>query len=413
MNNDRRSKHSEKEVKAMPQFSPTEQHMWDDPERTRSPLMPDHEIENKYEQGEQRIVTELNREKLPNFVHALSKPGYITLRPFYQRRARWDERRQSRLIESFIMNIPVPPVFLYEKALNQYEVMDGQQRITALQAFYDNTLRLKGLESWPELNGRSYKTLPAKIRAGLDRRSISSIVLLKESAPTEEAAMLLKRIVFERLNTGGVKLGRQEIRNSLFQGLLNTKLLSWSDFSLFRRAWDIPDVPSSLDGPPPPELSDNTMYTKMEDVELILRFLALRHVDHFQGGMQGFLDRYMIRSRTFGDADLGILDSIFKDTITLCVAVYEAVVFRAFDPNANEWETRPHKSFADAVTVGMSRKLDRRGTLIAKKDRVIELTKGLFRDSPPGTFTGAANTKEDVQNRIRLYETMLDTVLQE
>ena len=78
------------------------------------------EINEKYENGEQRIVTETNREKLPNFVSALAKEGYMQLRPFYQRRARWDVDRQSKLIESFIINIPVPPVFLYEKAYNQY-----------------------------------------------------------------------------------------------------------------------------------------------------------------------------------------------------------------------------------------------------------------------------------------------------
>jgi len=236
----------------MPIFAPSEQAMWNDPEKVSPARLHDHEIDEKYELGEQRIVTELNREKLPNFVQALAKPGYLNLRPFYQRRARWDAKRQSRLIESFIMNIPVPPVFLYEKAYNQYEVMDGQQRISALQAFYDNSLRLTGLESWPELNKRTYKTLPSKVRSGLDRRSISSIVLLKESAPNDEAAMLLKRIVFERLNTGGVKLGRQEIRNSLFQGQLNKRLLNWSEFPPFRKAWGIPDLPVVAEQEAPP-----------------------------------------------------------------------------------------------------------------------------------------------------------------
>jgi hypothetical protein len=375
--------------------------------------MPDHEIDEKYELGEQRIVTEVNREKLPNFVGALSRPGYLDLRPFYQRRARWDAKRQSRLIESFIMNIPVPPVFLYEKAYNQYEVMDGQQRICALQSFYDNTLRLTGLESWPELNGRTYKTLPAKVRAGLDRRSISSIVLLKESAPSDEAAMLLKRIVFERLNTGGVKLDRQEIRNCLFQGLLNKSLLKWSEYTPFRNAWGIPDLPVVEGEEPPADLANNTMFAKMEDVELILRFLALRHVEEFRGGMQGFLDRYMIRSRHFRDDDIGFLEQVFKSTVSACVEIFGDYVFRAYNPAANSWERRPHKSFADAVMVGISRRSERIPILEDRHERVIAKTKELFETHPSGTFTGAANTKEDVQNRIRLYEAMLDSVLQE
>src|SRR4029078_3619948 len=107
----------------------------------------------------------------------LRRHGCMNLRPLYQRRPRWDAERQSRLIESFIINIPVPPVFLYEQSYNSYEVMDGQQRISSIQSFYENRLILKGLDLWPELNGRTYATLPSKIRAGIDRRSLSSIVL--------------------------------------------------------------------------------------------------------------------------------------------------------------------------------------------------------------------------------------------
>jgi hypothetical protein len=396
----------------MPTLAPGEQAMWDEPERVSPQRLHDHEIDEKYELGEQRIVTEVNREKLPNFVQALAKPGYLDLRPFYQRRARWDAKRQSRLIESFIMNIPVPPVFLYEKAYNQYEVMDGQQRISALQAFYENSLRLTGLESWPELNRRTYKTLPSKVRSGLDRRSISSIVLLKESAPTDEAAMLLKRIVFERLNTGGVKLGRQEIRNSLFQGQLNASLLEWSTFPPFRAAWGIPNLPVAANEEAPPELAVNTMYAKMEDVELILRFLALRHVDHFRGGMQGFLDRYMIRSQRFSAGDLTHLETSFKTTVTLCCELFEQNVFRAYDPTAGRWQERPHKSLADAEMVAVSRHLDSATQLRSKTAQLLEATKALFQAHPQGTFTGAANTKEDVQNRIRLFEQMIAEVLQ-
>ncbi|XWK88512.1 MAG: DUF262 domain-containing protein [Phormidium sp.] len=80
----------------------------------------------------------------------------MDLQPFYQRRLRWDEKKQSRLIESFLINIPVPPIILFEKEYNFYEVMDGQQRITAIRDFYENKLRLTGLELWSELNGRTY-----------------------------------------------------------------------------------------------------------------------------------------------------------------------------------------------------------------------------------------------------------------
>lgn len=148
-------------------LSKTEAVMWTAPPKERPISLSTAQINEKYEGGEQRIVTETNIEKLPNFIEALKRNNYMELRPFYQRRSRWDEERQSKLIESFIINIPVPPLFLYERAYNSYEVMDGQQRITAISDFYANRFALAGLDLWPELNGMTYAQLPNKIRAGL------------------------------------------------------------------------------------------------------------------------------------------------------------------------------------------------------------------------------------------------------
>src|SRR5438477_6862080 len=147
----------------------SERNMWEKPVRSPLPRASDDEINLKYGSRELRIVTESNREQLPNFVEALRRPGWMKLRPSYQRRPRWDRERQSRLIESFIMNIPVPPLFVYESDLAKYEVMDGQQRITAIFEFYTNRYKLDGLRQWPELNGRIYDTLPSETRKGLDR----------------------------------------------------------------------------------------------------------------------------------------------------------------------------------------------------------------------------------------------------
>ena len=144
-------------------IAPDEERMWEKSPTEEHAKMSDREIDAKYESREQRILTEINREKLPSFVEALNKHGYMDLRPFYQRRARWNTVQQSRLIESFLINVPIPPIVLYEKEFGLYEVVDGQQRITAIQAFYENSLKLTGLELWPELNGRTYAELPRNI----------------------------------------------------------------------------------------------------------------------------------------------------------------------------------------------------------------------------------------------------------
>ena len=279
-------------------LAPAERKMWEHSSaRNGKHDMTDEEINDKYEKGQQRILTEMNREKLPSFADSLKKANYMDVSPFYQRRLRWDKTKQSQLIESFLINIPVPPIILYERDYNSYEVMDGQQRITAIKDFYNNDLELEGLELWSELNGRTYQQLPNKIQAGINRRAISSIVLITESTPSTEEAFFLKQITFERLNTGGVNLSRQEIRNCIYSGKFNQLLLKLAENEIFAEAWDIPIDDED-------KLKNNNLYKKMEDVELILRFFAFRHADEFRNGIEGFLNLYMIKSLKFSDDDM-------------------------------------------------------------------------------------------------------------
>jgi hypothetical protein len=389
------------------QLAPAEEKMWEKlPLKNRISKMTDDQINAKYESGEQRILTEMNREKLPSFVEALKKPGYMDVRPFYQRRLRWDAKMQSRLIESFLINIPVPSIILYEKDYNSYEVMDGQQRITAIRDFYENKLKLTGLELWPELEGRTYDTLPAKIRAGIDRRSISSIVLITESTPDPEEALFLKQIAFERLNTGGVDLSRQEVRNCVYYGKFNQLLLDLSSNRIFADAWGIP-----TDNPE--ELRQNNLYKKMEDAELVLRFFALRHVDDFRKGMEGFLDLYMMNSLGFSDEDIRILEDIFIRTINLAHQIYGENLFKPYDPQSDTWKDSAYKAYYDAVMVGFSKHLADVDVLLKQKSRVIEQTKKLFREDKSKLFTGGGRTKADIQKRIRLFDNMLSQFVAE
>ncbi len=393
------------------ELAPSERAMWQKPLRAKTEKPTDDDINAKYGSRELRIVTESNREQLPNFVEALRRPGWMKLRPSYQRRARWDRERQSRLIESFIMNIPVPPLFVYESDLAKYEVMDGQQRITAVLEFYSNLYPLGGLQQWPELNGRVYETLPSEIRKGVDRRSISYIVLLKESASTTEEEALLRQQVFERLNTGGVKLSHQEIRNSLYQGKFNNLLIDVARHPLFREAWGVPQYSKEEELRPSEELAKNTNYIMMRDVEIALRFFALRHDNEYQKGMKGFLDLYMIRARSFEDQDIEILRSLFDRTMNLGHAIFGNLLFKPWEPRTNEFAAKPQVAFADAVAVGLARHLDHSAALVEKRDLVIAATRTLFESHAPGTFTGQKNTKQDVQDRIRLFDEMLDQVL--
>ncbi|MQY45955.1 DUF262 domain-containing protein [Rhizobiales bacterium RZME27] len=391
-------------------FSPDEQTMWTDDAAERSERPDDRAINERYVRGEGRIVIESNREKLPGFVNQLKDPDYMDLRPFYQRRPRWDVRTQSLLIESFVMNIPVPPVFLYERDFNSYEVMDGQQRITALRDFYANTLKLRGLETWPELNGRYYSTLPDKIRAGIDRRSITSIVLLKESTGSEEEASLLRETVFDRLNTGGIKLERQEIRNALYRGEFNDMIHQITRTDEFRSVWGLPRwVENEIEANT--TLVSDPFFAKMGDAEVVLRFFALRHADHYRNGMQGFLDLYMRRAAKFSRGDVAQLSELYEKTLSLALDIYGQRIFRPYSPEREAWDTKPHRAFQDAVMIGLSEVLRYGSQLVERKSDVLKATKRLFIRHPDGAFTGRANTKQDLKDRIDLYRAMLRDIL--
>jgi hypothetical protein len=262
------------------------------------------------------------------------------------------------------------------------------------------------------LNGRYYRTLPEKIKAGIDRRSITSIVLLKESTATEEEASMLRETVFDRLNTGGIKLERQEIRNALLRGPFNDLLDEISRWDLFRTIWQMPlYVKGEIETNE--ELRENTLYSKMGDNELVLRFFALRHAAHYKGGMQPFLDLYMRKASKFDKDDLDILRLLYQDTMKLAHGIYGDLTFRLFNIKENAWEEKPHKAFYDAVMVALSRNLTHASSFLESSDEIVQKTRELFEATPEGTFTGRANTKADIEGRIGLFEKMLSNFVEQ
>ena len=197
------------------------------------------QIERMYDSGENRVTQERNDFFLPQIRDFVRDKKWLNLRPEYQRRLVWDKKKKSLFIESLLMNVPVPPVFLYEYDLNRYEVMDGQQRLNSILEFYDNRLVLTGLETWSALNGLTYSECPPRIRAGLDRRRLSANILLAESVKNAEDAEFIRKTVFERLNTGGQPLNAQELRNSLYSGPFNELVIKLARTPLFQQLWGI------------------------------------------------------------------------------------------------------------------------------------------------------------------------------
>jgi hypothetical protein len=373
------------------------------------------EIVKKYISGEIRIVTEQGRTQLPE-LSAIIAAGRYELQPDFQRRRRWSRAKQSRLIESFIMNVPVPPIFLYEHEYSKYQVMDGLQRLTALEAFYSDQLELTGLEYWSELEGMTYETLPLQIRQGIDRRYLSSIVLLYETARDSEQAERLKQLVFERINTGGITLSAQEQRNAVSSGPLNSKLAELARTPSFCVTWGIPepDDEELRDGVVREEVLADARYQSMEDVEMVLRFFAHRQRTSVGPlrNMRIFLDRYWQKANLSFSAELvEELGDIFVQTINL---TYDVLREQAFyirrDRNGRVWVPRPTLLAYDCVMSAFSQHLEDAEVLRREREEVSRRLEKLY-DEHASDFDGRRTDPQDVQRRDELISSMLSDVV--
>lgn len=403
----------------------------------------DEELNSRYAKGDIRIVSESARYSLAGILAMLQEEVSIDgdasgatekrykLDPEYQRRHRWTAQRKSKLIESFLMNIPVPPVFLYERDLARFEVMDGRQRLTALAEFYDNKFALEGLEYWSDLDGRTYSKLPSRVRDGIDRRYISSIILLKETAANEEQAALLKKIVFERLNSGGVKLSAQETRNAVYGGPLNQLCIKLSNSENFRRMWGIPlDVEDTqFDEDQTEDVGDETevtsstlagerMFEKMEDVELVLRFFGYRHIQRSKAGLNKiseFLDGFLNHGNKYGPDVLSGYETAFISTIDF---LYECLGQDAFAVLSEHKNVRPTKIVYDPIMfiANSPDVVDARPDFVANKGQLRNALLEMYaRDQqhPRPSFSGRRTNSADISLRNGAMRAAFDNALRQ
>jgi hypothetical protein len=147
-----------------------------------------------------------------------AKPREFEISPDFQRFFRWSEKQQSRLIESILLELPIPQIFVIENATGVIELIDGLQRISSVIHFIEpallaepnhTPLMLNGCDIIPELDGNLFEDLPLGLRLRIKRSSVRTVVIKRQSTPT------LRYSMFERLNTGGSQLSSQEIRNCI------------------------------------------------------------------------------------------------------------------------------------------------------------------------------------------------------
>ena len=259
--------------------------------------------------------------------------------PSFQRGYGWNQKQASLLIESFLMGLPVPGIYLFQEEDRTLLVIDGQQRLRTLQYFYEGAFGpeshgLAGREFvlthvCEEFEGRTFETLYPQVRRQLDD-SLLHATIVEQIEPEDDGSSIY--LLFERLNTQGVQLQPQEIRNSIYRGAFNEVLKELNESQSWRRIF-------------------GRVHSRGKDQELILRFLALYFdLEAYRPPMKQFLSDYMSKNRNLEVNTREEASQAFVPAIEL---IDRALGKKAFRPTA-----ALNAAVLDAILVGTAKRLE-------------------------------------------------------
>jgi Protein of unknown function DUF262 len=274
---------------------------------------------------------------------AMLESRQIKISPKYQRKFRWEKDRCSQFIESLLLGIPIPSIFMATNGDNSWEVVDGVQRLSTIIKFVGGSelrlrhevgdaLELTALEKLDQFNGLGFDDFPETLKLHFGTRPIKVITL------NDKSDLIVRYDLFERLNTGGVLLSPQEIRDCIFEGMFADRLEEWSKEKLFRQV---------------------VRLTKLQErdataEECVLRFFAFRdRYKTFDHSVVDFLNDYM-RDSSKG-FDYAQNDVIFKKTFLELARVFPEGIRRSGERNRDQ---TPLNLF-EGISVGASLALDR------------------------------------------------------
>ena len=236
------------------------------------------------------------------------KSGILFLRPLsdrpkFQRQYVWADKLASRLVESVLLNVPVPPCYLSENEDCEFDVIDGQQRIYSLYRFVENQFKLSNLEALEELNGLRFFELPSKEQRKIRTYTLRCVVITNESHPE------IKFDVFERLNTSTMPLNSQELRNCVSRGALNNLLAELS----FGEEW------LSIRGRKAPD-------KRLADEEIILRYFSfqLQGIEKYKTPLKNWLNDTARMGRKLSEHEIDILRNKWEKALFNSLCWFEA-----------------------------------------------------------------------------------------
>jgi hypothetical protein len=304
--------------------------------------------------------------------------------PEYQRRYVWSDAQASRLIESLIIQCPIPVVYLNQEKDETLSVIDGNQRITTLKRYLKNQFKLVGLTAYPELEGFAFHELDGRFQRHIENRTIRCLVILKETHPQ------VKFDVFERLNTGSVKLTAQELRHGIYYGDLVLLCESLAKNKEFAGLIDVRDN------------------KRMKLEELVLRFLAFKFAgEGYKKPLTAFLNSFCDKNRTMSPALADQYKAAFSAAVSSAHSVYGRYAFKIIGAK-REVITPFNAAMFDAQMVAISNVLDEGKQLPSHKAVVDAISETLEKDDAFRKSVSQATSDEaQVKTRIRRMTELL------
>lgn len=360
-----------------------EQIQYDDTEIQQEMEIP-HEVRNLTTQAYDKSVSDIVR---------MIADKDLVLDPDYQRNYVWDNKKASKLVESIILNVPIPVIYVSEEKDSSWSVIDGLQRLNSLKRFFDGKFKLSGLEILYELNKCDFKSLPAKASRML-KNGLLRIVMVTADSNDD-----IKYDIFMRLNTGAVHLNEQELRNCLYRGRLNTFLQEEAKNSQWL----------SLLGLKEP-------HKRMADRELLLRFLTLSvnwerstgEIKGYKGNMKSYMNGFM-KMYQHETGCLNYFRSLCDETIDKVYEVYGEDAFRRV--NEDGTVTPINRAIMDAVMIASIPY--KKTELLAKKGQIQARLFNELNDNTEfrlSTLTSTSDTKV-MKSRISYWCDVIDDLM--
>ena len=337
----------------------------------------DYPIDDLLIRNENRTIHDVNRRIVQ---------GTYIMNPDFQRDFIWPEDKQSKLIESVVMRIPLPVFYMAEDDEGRMVVVDGLQRLSTFRRFVQDELKLR-LPGREELNDKKFSDLPSKLKNRIEDCNLIFYII---DARVPERARL---DIFERVN-GGIPLTRQQMRNCLFMGEATRFLKDEARTDIFLDATG-------------QSLNQKTM----RDRELVNRFCAfqLLGLDEYRGDMDDFLAKCLRQMNRMDEPGRSRLSDEFRRGLANNFMLFAQHAFRKHRP----WQDRRsvlNASFWDVMSTGLSHYTER--WVQASAERLRGAVYGLFDDeSFNQAITYSPNDTKKVRHRFRKTRELLEEVL--